>query len=252
MQIQAERCVTNNVPCPWLANLGLEWYKCPLPVSGKGTLHNDPIGRYRVKGHGRAICRVLGAAASQRGIDILYQTRAKKILTNDQGKIVGLRAERKGQDLEFETKSIVLATGGFQGNRNMVATYITPLLTKARLSGNPLNTGDGHLMAMELGAHMANTNQCHASLRNRHRLNPYPRLQYASLLVDVQGRRFVDETKNTKDYIAKELLLKGGGRGAVIFGENMKSAFREGYEEHLREYSKKRYTSHKENESIQH
>ena len=223
----------------WMASLGLEWYR-GTPVSGRPrSLEKDGLGRYRVRGGGAAICRTLVSAVKERGIDVWYQTRADKILTDGHGTVTGLRVESKRKQVEFSARTIVLATGGFQGNKKMVETYIGPWLLRAKYSGSPFNTGDGHVMASELGAQLIHMDQWHGSLRNRHRINPYPRLQYGSILVNGQGFRFVDEIGNTKDFIAKALAKEEGCRGVVIFDENIRQSFVSGFEEHLLEHAVK-------------
>lgn len=228
-----------NESIDWLSSLGVEWYES-VPISGQHTnLRKINKSYKRVKGHGAAICRVLTSAVSKKGIDIWYQTRANEIMTDKKGKITGLTARQGEKKIEIETRSIVLASGGFQGNRNMMKQYINPSILKAKYSGSPFNTGDGHLMASKFGAQLINMNQWHGSLRNKHRINPYPRLQYGSILVNSQGTRFVDEIGHTKDYIAKALVHQEIPRGFIIFDENIKREFKDSFEEHLVEYPAK-------------
>jgi len=232
-----------NESIDWLKSLGLEWFEPArsMPVSGReGTcVAEDSLGKTRVKGYGRAICHTLVSAAADNGIELFFQTRAEKILKDAQGRITGIRANQKGNVVEVKANGVVLATGGFQGNREMVQRFLAPPVSKAKFSGSPFNTGDGHQMALALGAQLVHTDQWHASLRNKHRINPYPRLQYGSILVNSKGLRFVDEIRNTKDFIAKEMVKQPAGRGAVIFDANLKRNFRSGFEEHLDEHKGK-------------
>jgi fumarate reductase flavoprotein subunit len=48
--------------------------------------------------------------------------------------------------------AVVLATGGFQGNRDLVRRYVTPEAASLRLRANPWSTGDGLRLALERGA----------------------------------------------------------------------------------------------------
>ncbi len=229
-----------NESIDWLGDLGLEWFEAAqsTPVSGRegSCIAEDSLGKSRVKGYGRAICRTLVSAVQKRDIDLFYHTRAKKIITDGQGRIRGLLAEKKGESVEFVTRNIVLATGGFQANKEMVKKYLEPSVARAKFSGSPFNTGDGHEMALQLGAQLVNTDQWHASLRNKHRINPYPRLQYGSILINLKGFRFVDEIGNTKDFVAKEMVKQKHSRGAVIFDAHFKRSSRSGFEEHLKEF----------------
>jgi succinate dehydrogenase/fumarate reductase flavoprotein subunit len=49
---------------------------------------------------------------------------------------------------------VILATGGFQGNRELVRRYITPEAEEVRLRSNPWSTGDGLLIGLEAGAEL--------------------------------------------------------------------------------------------------
>jgi succinate dehydrogenase/fumarate reductase flavoprotein subunit len=225
-----------NEGIDWLASMGLQWFET-VPLTGRPErFGDDALARLRVKGHGAAICRVMLSALEKEGMKVQYETQATRILTDGEGKVVGLRVKEKEKEREVEAKGIVLATGGFQGNKEMVRRHLGSGLLNAKYSGTPFNTGDGHRMAIELGAQLVNTDQWHASLRNKHRINPYPRLQYGSLLVNSQGLKFVDEVENTKDFVAKETVKQEGCRAVVVFDEGMKKFFKKGYEEHLGEY----------------
>jgi succinate dehydrogenase/fumarate reductase flavoprotein subunit len=57
-------------------------------------------------------------------------------------------------DLQGETP-IVLATGGFQGNRDLVRRYVTPEADSLLLRANPWSTGDGLRLALEQGASLS-------------------------------------------------------------------------------------------------
>jgi succinate dehydrogenase/fumarate reductase flavoprotein subunit len=49
---------------------------------------------------------------------------------------------------------VILATGGFQGNKELVRRYITPEVDEVRLRSNPWSTGDGLLIGLDAGAEL--------------------------------------------------------------------------------------------------
>jgi succinate dehydrogenase/fumarate reductase flavoprotein subunit len=49
---------------------------------------------------------------------------------------------------------VILATGGFQGNRDLVRRYITPEADEVRLRSNPWSTGDGLRIGLEVGGEL--------------------------------------------------------------------------------------------------
>ncbi len=85
-------------------------------------------------------------------IDVWYESPAVKLIQDPQSKIVlGVEVERGGETLNIRAvNGIVLATGGFEANPEMIADYLG--ITKYHAIGGLYNTGDGVKMAMEVGA----------------------------------------------------------------------------------------------------
>jgi fumarate reductase flavoprotein subunit len=52
--------------------------------------------------------------------------------------------------------AVVLATGGFQGNRELLRRYVTPEASSLRLRANPWSTGDGLRLGLDAGASLTN------------------------------------------------------------------------------------------------
>jgi fumarate reductase flavoprotein subunit len=124
--------------------------------------------------------------------------RAVRLETSG-GAVVGAWADTDAGSVLTPGRSVLLCDGGFQGNADLVARYITP---HYKLRGSSLDTGDGLRMGMQVGAKCVNMEWfygyplCADSLRDD-RLWPYPgpnALMAAGVVVDGGGRRFVDET----------------------------------------------------------
>jgi succinate dehydrogenase/fumarate reductase flavoprotein subunit len=108
------------------------------------------------EGGGNAIIQnLLGHIRKYDNADILYQTEAYKLLTDDAGAIRGLKV-RKNDGLlhDLLAPDVVLACGGFEGNQEMLARYIgrdahrLPLIAP----GLKYNRGAGLKMCLEVGA----------------------------------------------------------------------------------------------------
>lgn len=92
-------------------------------------------------------------ACVDRGIDMLTGTRAKELIVQD-GRVIGLRAEREGKDFFVRgRRGVLLATGGFEWNEEMNKRFIYSPPLHAYTA--PTNEGDGHIMGMEVGAALA-------------------------------------------------------------------------------------------------
>lgn len=99
------------------------------------------------------------SAIRQRGIDILYETPGQELITDpESGRVIGVTATRNGKPFRVGARrGVVLATGGFENNRDMVRDYLG--LANSPVWGSPAGTGDGHRMALKIGAdlwHMDN------------------------------------------------------------------------------------------------
>ena len=80
-------------------------------------------------GGGRAIVEALATRAEAMAdlIDYRYETTAERLLTSADGGVEGLIARAAGGPERLLAPSVVLATGGFQGNQEMMARYIGPI-----------------------------------------------------------------------------------------------------------------------------
>jgi fumarate reductase flavoprotein subunit len=123
--------------------------------------------------------------------------RAVELATDAEG-ITGLWVEGdSGREL-IAADGVLLCDGGFQGNPELVARYITGAYS---LRGSPNDSGDALLMGLAAGAATINMPWfygyllCRDALRDeRFWMYPAPgALVYAGALVDGTGRRFVDE-----------------------------------------------------------
>ncbi len=119
------------------------------------------------------------------------------------GRILTVTAEGGGVRRSIEARAVVLATGGFQANRALIARYIGADAAKTlRLRSRPEATGDGLILALGTGA-AASRNMaafyghsmidCPLPPTHFQKLTPY--FARASVLVNRDGRRFVDESE---------------------------------------------------------
>ena len=91
--------------------------------------------------------------ANQLGIEILLETPGKKLLTED-GRVVGVQGTcPDGEELEIRAGAVIIATGGFGDNPDMIREFTGLTWGKDLFSFRiPGNVGDGIKMAWEAGA----------------------------------------------------------------------------------------------------
>lgn len=153
----------------------------------------------------------------QLGGEFLLHTAMERLLT-EQGEVVGVRAFGPDGAIEIRAKSVVLASGGFQGNAELLTRYISQNAHHMYLRSNPCSTGDGFIAAVEAGAAttpLLNTFYGHAMVAPPARFNP---LEFQgmsqkhgswSVALNLAGRRFTDESAGTGEedlnfYIAQQ------------------------------------------------
>lgn len=91
-------------------------------------------------------------------IDVWFESPAVGLIQDPVSKtILGVEVEREGKTLNIRAKNgVVLATGGFENNPEMVETYLG--FAKSTYYGGGYNTGDGIRMAMEVSADLWHMN----------------------------------------------------------------------------------------------
>ncbi len=99
---------------------------------------------------------VLEASAKKKGVDFRYRTPAKQLIQNEKGMVTGVIAKTKEGHVQFNAnKGVILATGGFQNNPEMLAKYIPDAKNAAAIWTIPAkHKGEGHQMAIWVGAEM--------------------------------------------------------------------------------------------------
>jgi fumarate reductase flavoprotein subunit len=128
----------------WLEDRGLHFSLVPL------FPNQTPLVWHTLKGDGAAIIKVLENECVSLGVEIIFDARAKKIILGKQGKIIGVKAASRKGNLEIAARSIVIATGGYGGNKKLLKKYCPDYHEGMSSRGVP-NMGDGLQMAIEIG-----------------------------------------------------------------------------------------------------
>ena len=172
-----------------------------------------------------ALIQTLRLECEKKGIRILTSTQAVKLLT-EQAVVSGVVAEVAGHhSLEIRSlHGVILATGGFTRNREMLCHFAPALKNAAVISGIG-STGDGIAMALPFGSQLADTAFIKASYGFR--LNPASIVDFTSIyyegavIVNQQGRRFVNESSSYKT-LGEKALEQPEGKSYIIFDNRMR------------------------------
>ena len=131
-----------------LTDNGVVFLKDKFTGSG-GAISNLDV--FIAEGAGNGFMKSMLKIAQDNKVDIRYESKATDLIYED-GKVKGVTVTDKDGSYNIYADATVLATGGFLQNREMLGQYMpewdhTPYCTAGA-------TGDGHQMAMKLGAHM--------------------------------------------------------------------------------------------------
>jgi tricarballylate dehydrogenase len=185
----------------WLKGFGLRFDFLPTQFLTKSQPRLLPIGG------GLALIEALAARAQQLGGKIFYRTTARSLSQDDSGAVIGLQAVAADhRPVEFRAKAVVLATGGFEGNWEMLAQYMGAHAVHLRpvARGGYYNKGEGIRMALAVGAAPGGD---FASF-HAEPIDPRSGVPEASVfifpygvLVNRRGERFTDEAPGTVDAV---------------------------------------------------
>ena len=167
----------------------------------------------------------LQQACEKAGVQILLSTTAEEILT-DGGKAVGIKATgATGETVTVNAKAVILASGGFGANLDMVVEY-KPELKGFMTTNAPGILGQGIAMAQAIGADTVDMDQ----------IQIHPTVQYDSaaliteglrgdgaVLINAEGKRFIDEV-GTRDVVSAAEVAQTGGYSWLVVDQKMADA----------------------------
>jgi len=130
----------------------------------------------------------LGVALAATGAEVQLETFAESLVV-DGDRVVGIRFGRGGRTSTVRARGgVILAMGGFLFNDDMIAAYVPEAARCTYPLGTDADDGRGIRLAAGVGAAQVNMDalECHVPLHPPRRLS-------AGIIVNGQGRRFVNE-----------------------------------------------------------
>jgi len=215
----------------WMKEQGLQWDLYPaLLVKKEDTLFaTSGLIVLEANGSGEGLVEMLYGIVEQRGIEVLYETAARELIVNVDGRVCGVVAKEPDGFLQIDAKNVILACGGFQANPEMRRRCLGENWDLVKLRGTRYDTGDGLRMAFDIGAQAAgHWGGCHASVVSE----DSPMIEAATagserysyqygIMVNRDGERFVDEGEDFLAYtyakFGKEILKQPGSVAFQIY-----------------------------------
>ena len=183
----------------WAEGLGVKW------VDMKFQEGNRVPRWHRPANNGLGITSAIINAAKARGVtEILTSTPADKIIMNN-GRVSGISAvnAKSGDPVEISSKAVLIATGGFNSNLDMVLEARPDLKNDKVMEGSGVGSkGIGHKLVRDIGGYLTHMGNIwfyvYATPDYRDptgRRGLVFRLAPGYIWVNQQGRRFHNESR---------------------------------------------------------
>lgn len=215
----------------WLEALGF-----PYTENGSGMKDGKyPFGNFK------KVTSYMARLLRENGNEVLLNTPATGILRDSDGKISGVTAQAAdGTELHWDTKTVVISTGGFTGNSQLLHQYFPDDYDDNYYTDALPQDGDGIALARNAGA--ALTNYCTIVKENAYscnsRLDAPNRAahQGCSLWINARGERFHDESDTFSNESTNSLVRQPGKIGYALYDENVLSTMESMLADHVKKH----------------
>lgn len=207
----------------WLEQIGIKFSDVP------NFYHNQMPRIYHIPdGYGARMVKMLAKKGKELNVQLLYETEAKRILTDKSGKVVGVQAAKKNEEIGIKTNCTIIATGGYSGDTELMKKYYPHYSEDMQLNGIP-GTGDGLRMAIDSGAATEGLGVCML-------MGPFFKGSLKVQLVAVEsntvwinqkGERYIDESNTVFSETGNALNRQPGRISFTLFDEEIKRHFME-------------------------
>ena len=207
----------------WLDSIG-----APLPkISFSGGATNQRIHAPEDgSGVGAYLVTALLKKMDELGIKVMYNTKATDLLSLE-GTVNGILAESDDTYYTIHSKAVILATGGFGNNQEMIVRYRNDLEGTVTTSA-PGIMGDGIVMAQAVGADLVDIDQIqlHPTVEQKTSMLITESVRGdGAILVNQDGKRFTDELL-TRDKVSAAELAQPGSYAYIIFDQKLREGLK--------------------------
>lgn len=204
----------------WLDGFGSEWGKIRY-----ADLHCPTDGTIP----GVELVRVLKEQAEKNGIEIRYNSPAVDLTTDENGRVNGVQVKDANGEYTIDAQAVILATGGYESNPEMIANYDNPGLANIHLAPSQGNMGDGIVMAEKLGAELVNMDLIQLSCA----VAPFsiqmqlPIKNNGVVFVNKEGKRFTNEYSEASSdrRITEDILKQTDAECFGVYNETIYQTF---------------------------
>ena len=165
------------------------------------------------------------AKADELGIPVITNMKAEELIKDKDGRVVGVKATMDGAEYTFNAKGgVVLATGGFGANPEMVKKYNPKIDERFKTTDAPGTTGEALYMAERAGAELVNMGYIQTypicdPISGAIELIADARFDGA-IMLNQEGKRFVEELQR-RDVLSEAILNQTGRYCWVLWNDNI-------------------------------
>jgi fumarate reductase flavoprotein subunit len=207
----------------WLERKGLrfDWIPPYYP-------NQVPMVWHCLQKTGAEIVRVLTQSCKDLDVKMVLGTEGSRILLNDEGEVTGILANSKEDNLRVFAVAVIIATGGYGGNKELLKKYCPSYTEEMDCVGIP-HAGDGLRMAIEVGGATEGLGLLHL---NGPRFPGSLHLSAVAqepntLWVNSKGERFTDESVSFRFERANTIDRQPGKVSYALFDEAVKKKITE-------------------------
>jgi fumarate reductase flavoprotein subunit len=188
----------------WLESKGIEFHVIAFYPN------QEPRVEHVAKGKGAEITQVLAQRCEESGVQLMLHCSGTNLLFGDSHVVSGVSALHDDDLFEIKTRSVIISTGGFGGNKELLKKYCPFYYEGLPVRGLPL-MGDGLHLAYQAGA--AIEDQV-TMLKEGPRvdLNTWPlgglERDPVTLWINKRGKRFTDEAMGLHPFEAVNAVLR--------------------------------------------
>ncbi|MBD8498108.1 flavocytochrome c [Paenibacillus arenosi] len=209
----------------WLEMYGADMSDVGRMAGASVNRTHRPAGGAAVGSH---IAMVLEKTAKEKNIDVRTRHQMTDIVIDKEGAVTGIKAkDKEGKEYMINTNAVVLASGGFSANQEMVVAH-KPDLKGFATTNHPGATGDAITIAEKHGAALVDM----AEIQTHPTVVPDKGVMVTeavrgngAILVNKSGKRFVNELL-TRDVVSKAILGQQDGRAYLLFDKGLRDSLK--------------------------
>jgi fumarate reductase flavoprotein subunit len=167
-------------------------------------------------GNGPGFAKQARKKVEDSGVELYVETRAEKLITDENGAVVGVVAkDNSGKTYNIKAKAVIMASGGYGNNKDLLSKD----LQTALYYGPTSSTGDGIVMAteksvnaatrlMEYGKRYPNGIEVSEGIAKSTIAGNIAAFKKSAIIVNSEGERVINEKSSNRKILETELAQK--------------------------------------------